>query len=248
MEILNTNQVRLLVELQRMDTAIDAQKVKAAAVPVSIAALNKEFKDKENAVDAARSAFHALLLKKKESELKIAEADEEVRKYQRDLNAVKENNAFKALLSQIEACKAKKDSLETSVLDLMEAIDRASVEDNKLKGEIAQLEAGRKAQSAALEAGLKELEAAIGAASAKRNAAAAVIEPELLQKYEHLRARRAGLAVAEVREDADAGKFSCSGCHMGLTTQKVMEARRRDVFVICPDCTRLLYSVSTVFG
>lgn len=248
MEILNTRQVRPLVDLQRMDTGLDALKAKAAGIPVRIAALNADFEKKKAAVNAAGEAYRALLLKKKDSELKIAEAEEAIRKRQRDLNAVKDNNAFKALLSEIETCKVKKDSLETEVLDLMEEIDRASVQDNKLKAETAALETARRTEAAALEAVLKEQEAAIAAASAARAAAAAVIEPELLSRYEHLRQRRAGLAVAEAREDAASGKVSCSGCHMGLTPQKIMDVKKRDVFVICPDCTRLLYSAQTVFG
>ena len=248
MDLLQTVEVKSLVELQRMDTALDSLKERAAAVPVKIAALNTAFENKKNSMSAAREALQALQSKKKERELEIAEAEEGIRKHQRDLNAVKENNAFKALLSEIETCKNKKDALETDVLTLLEEIDLASAEDGRLKAEVKKIEAEKNLEAAALEAEQKELEARIAVAAGARAAAAAAITPELTDKYEHLRSRRAGLAVTEAHEDAKTGKFSCGGCHMGLTPQKVVDVKKHDAFAVCPDCRRWLYLERTVFG
>ncbi|HNW43933.1 MAG TPA: C4-type zinc ribbon domain-containing protein [Elusimicrobiales bacterium] len=248
MDILPTTEVKALVELQAMDTALDALAARAAEVPVKIAALDAAFEVKKNSMSAARDALLALQLKKKNTELEIGEADEGIRKHQRDLNAVKDNNAFKALLSEIETCKNKKDELETRVLTLLEEIDLAKVEDARLKEEVKQIEAAKNAEVAGLSAGLKELESRIAAAAAQRAAAAAAITPALVEKYEHLRVKRAGLAVAEAHEELKTGKFSCGGCHMGLTPQKIVDVKKHDAFAICPDCRRLLYLKRTVFG
>ncbi len=248
MDLLHTIETKALVELQRMDIALDALKARAAAVPVKIAALADAFEAKKNSMSAAREALLALQGKKKNIELEIAEAEEDIRKHQRDLNAVKENNAFKALLSEIETCKNKKDELETQVLTVLEEIDRAAAEDAKLKAEVKQIESVKDSEVAALEAEKKEVEAASAAAAAQRAAAAAAITPELVEKYEGLRSKRAGLAVVLAHEDAHNGKFSCGGCHMGLTPQKMLDLKKHDTFAVCPDCRRWLYLERTVFG
>jgi len=248
MDLLHTAEVKSLVELQRMDTALDALRARAAAVPVKIAELDAAFEEKKDSMSAAREALLALQVKKKNFELEIAEADEGIRKHQRDLNAVKENNAFKALLSEIETCKNKKDAIETEVLTVLEAIDLAIVEDARLKAEVKQLEAGKNAEAAALLAGLKELEARISAAAGQREAAAAAVTADLLEKYGQLRSKRAGIAITEAHEDKKTGKFSCGGCHMGLTPQKVVDVKKHDAFAVCPDCRRWLYLEQTVFG
>ncbi|OGS12614.1 MAG: hypothetical protein A2234_05760 [Elusimicrobia bacterium RIFOXYA2_FULL_58_8] len=248
MDLLHTTEVKALVELQRMDTALDVLAGRVAEVPVKIAALDAAFEDKKKSMSAAREALLALQLKKKNQELEIAEAEEGIRKHQRDLNAVKENNAFKALLSEIETCKNKKDALETEVLNSLEAIDLAAAEDARLKAEVRRIETEKNSEVALLEAEKKELEARVAAAAEQRAAAAAAIAPELMEKYEHLRSRRAGLAVAEAHEDAKTGKFSCGGCHMGLTPQKIVDIKKHDAFAVCPDCRRLLYLKRTVFG
>jgi len=241
-------EVRALVELQKMDTAGDALAARAAGIPEKIAALNSALEEKKNAMSAAKEALIALQVKKKDLELRIAEADEKMRKHQRDLNAIKENNAFKALLSEMETGKKEKDALETEVLLLLEDIDKASVLDRDMKVEIKALEDKNSAEVEVLEAEKRDLDARLPEAARRRAAAAAAIAPELLEKYEHLRARRAGLAVAQAHEDPNTGKCSCGGCHMALTSQKMVDLRKRDVFAVCADCRRLLYLERTVYG
>ncbi|HBA61292.1 MAG TPA: hypothetical protein DCZ92_10855 [Elusimicrobia bacterium] len=248
MEIIQTTEVRALVDLQKMDTHGDALAARAAAVPVKIAALEAAFEEKKNSMTAAKDALVALQVKKKDLELKIAEAEERIRKHQRDLNAVKENNAFKALLSEIETCQKERDGFETEVLLLMEEVDKAAAVDKTMKGEIKGIEDKKNAEAAVLEAEKKALDAEIAQAAALRAAAAAAITPALVEKYEHLRGRRAGLAIACVHEDPATGKFSCGGCHMSLTPQKMVDVKKKDAFALCADCRRMIFLERTVYG
>jgi len=247
MEIIHTIEVKALVELQKMDAVMDAKRAIAAGVPVKIAALNAAFEAKKRSMSAARDALLALQVKKKDCELKIAEADEGIRKHQRELNMVKDNNAFKALLNEIENDKKNKDELETGVLCLLEEIDKASVQDKAIRDEVKKIEETMRAEVSALEAVAKEIADGLEAAKTKRAAAAAALNPELLEKYEDIRANKNGLAVAPVHEDPSSGKFSCGGCHMSLTPQKTLDVKKNDAFAVCADCRRLMYLERTVY-
>ena len=248
METIHTSDARALAELQKRDTAIDAMAARAAAVPKKIAELNAAFEAKKASMSAARDALMALQSKKKDAELRIAEADEGIRKHQRELNLVKDNNAFKALLAEIEHDKAAKDELETGVLTLLEEIDKAAAADKTVQTEVKSIEALMKAETAALEASAKELAAELETARAARTAVAAAINHELLERYEAIRTSRAGLALAAVHEEPASGKFSCGGCHMGLTPQKMVDVKKADTLTFCPDCRRLIYLEKTLFG
>jgi len=248
METIHTAEARALAELQKKDSALDAMAARAAAVPKKIAALNAAFEEKKASMGAAREALSALQVRKKDSELKIAEADEGIRKHQRELNLVKDNDAFKALLSEIEHDKAAKDELETGVLVLLEELDKAVVNDRTVQAEVKSIETIMKAEAAALEASGRELAAELETARAARAAAAAAITPDLLQRYEALRAARAGLAVAAAHEDPETGKLSCGGCHMALTPQKTVDVKKQDTLTFCADCRRLMYLEKTLFG
>ena len=248
MEIILTIEVKALVELQKTDSAMDAKKAAAAAVQVKIAALNAAFEAKKNSMTAAHDALVALQVKKKSCEIKIAEADEGIRKHQRELNLVKDNNAFKALLSEIENDKKNKDELETGVLFLLEEIDKAAIQDKAIREEVKKLEETLRGEVAALEAKAKEIAAGLEGEKAARAAAAAALNPELLEKYENIRVNKKGLAVAEVHEEPSTGKLSCGGCHMGLTPQKALDVKKHDALAVCQDCRRLMYMEKTVYG
>jgi len=248
MEIIHTIEVKALVELQKMDSAMDAKRAVAAGVPVKIAALSAAFEAKKRSMSAAKEALLALQVKKKNSELKIAEAEEGIRKHQRDLNLVKDNNAFKALLSEIENDKKEKDELETGILFLLEEIDKASIQDKLIRDEVKKIEETMQAEIAVLQATAKEIEAGLEAAKAERAAAAAALNPDLLEKYENIRSNKNGLAVAVVHEDPETGKLSCGGCHMSLTPQKTLDVKKNDAFAVCQDCRRLMYMERTVYA
>lgn len=247
METIHTEQARALAELQKRDLAIDALKARAADVPKKVKALNAAFAGKKAQMLAGREAYLALQSRKKDLELKISEAEEGIRKHQLQLNQVKDNAAFKALLAEIDHDKAAKDALETEVLTLLDEIDRASGQDKALQAEVRTAEDAKNAEAAALEAAGRETEAALQAALAERAAAAGAIETGLLERYEAIRASRAGLAVTPVKEDA-AGHMSCGGCHMGVTPQKALDVKKPDTFAFCADCRRLLYHEKTLFG
>lgn len=248
METIHTPEARALVDLQRRDTAIDGMAARAAAVPGKIAELQAAFEEKKASMSAAREALLALQSRKKDAELKIAEAEEGIRKHQLQLNQVKDNSAFKALLAEIDHDKAAKDELETAVLTLLEEIDRAASADKAVQAEVKSIETIMKAQAAELEAEGARLAAELEKARAGRAAAAAALNPELLERYEAIRGSRAGLAVAAVHEEQASGKLSCGGCHMGLTPQKAVDVKKPDTLTFCQECRRLMYLEKTIFG
>ena len=248
METIHTAEAKALVELQKRDTAIDALATRVAGVPVQVAGLNAAFEAKKRSMGAAREALQALQVKKKNAELKIAEADEAIRKHQRDLNLVKDNNAFKALLTEIETDKKNKDDLETEELVLLEEIDKAAVQDKLMQAEVKKTEEFKNSEILVLEAAGREAAEKLAAAKNERAAAASSLNPDLLERYESLRANRGGLAVAAVHEEPQTGKLSCGGCHMSLTPQKTLDVKKADTLTFCQDCRCLLYLEKTIFG
>lgn len=248
METIHTTEARALADLQKRDTAIDALRARGEQIPLKVKAIEAAFAGKKAEMLGAREAYLSLQSRKKDLELRIAEADEGVRKHQLQLNQVKDNAAFKALLAEIDSDKAAKDELETGVLTLLEEIDRASVQDKALQAEVKKVEEAKNAEAAALEAAAGELAASLAVSTEARAAAAAAISPDLLEKYEAIRAGRGGLAVAAVHEERATGKLSCSGCHMGLTPQKAVDLKKPDTFTYCADCRRLMYLEKTVYG
>ncbi|HAH32082.1 MAG TPA: hypothetical protein DCL44_07200 [Elusimicrobia bacterium] len=248
MALIHTLEARALIELQNKDSAIDELQKRLNAVPAEIEALNNAFEERKKNMDTAKQELLRLQVEKKENELKIAEKDESVRKHQRELNMVKENNAFKALLAEIENDKKQKDDIETAILELLEKIDKALAQDKGLKAEVKTLEEAKNIRARQLEENAVSMQAQIGAAKTERAAFASQIGAEVMEQYEFIRSQKKGLAIAKVHEDPSGGKISCGGCNISLTPQKAVDVKRRDVLGVCDNCGRMLYLEKTVFG
>jgi hypothetical protein len=61
------------------------------------------------------------------------------------------------------------------------------------------------------------------------------IDKTHLEKYEFLRNRLQGLALAEARQGA------CLVCHIHIPPQMYNDLQRRDRLITCPSCHRILY-------
>jgi len=247
MKLMHTTETAAVIALQAMDTEIDDLARKIASVPEEIRALNEAFEEKKKSMTAAKDVLVKLQVEKKAKELSIAEKDEEIRKHQRDLNSVKENDAFKALLSEIERAKKAQDDIETEILGLLDAIDKAVVEDKRQHQETVKLEEDKDRRSKELSSAKAGYEASLETSRAGRAAAAVKISPEVLEKYEFIREQRKGLAIVRVKEDKT-GKISCGGCNLGLTAQKIVDIKTPDALVFCDNCQRMIYLDGTVHG
>lgn len=247
MTLMHCTEIKALIDLQAKDKFITDMTAKVAAIPGDIEALNAAFEEKKGTMTTARETLLSLQVEKKSREIVIAERDEEIRKHQRELNAVNDNKVYKALLSEIETARKAKDAVETEVLELMESVDKASVEDKKLQQEVKKMEEEKNRKVAELEAAKTDLAAAAEAARAGRAEFVSKISPEILEKYEFIREQRQGLAIVEVMEDKT-GKLSCGGCNFGLIPQKAVDLKKQDILVFCDECQRIIFIKKTVYG
>jgi predicted nucleic acid-binding Zn-ribbon protein len=118
--------VKLLVTLQEKDCAIDTLRRQAALIPVQVneqkellATLKKEAED-------SRKGLVQLQLRRKEKEIELESKEGEIKKHGLELNSIKSNDAYKALLNQIEQCKQGKSSLESEILEIMDSAEKES--------------------------------------------------------------------------------------------------------------------------
>lgn len=66
------------------------------------------------------------------------------------------------------------------------------------------------------------------------------VPPDVMRRYEMIRAKRQGLGVAAIKAS------TCSGCSVVLPPQQVLSIQRAEEFAQCPRCQRILYSPEAV--
>ncbi|MBI5583233.1 MAG: hypothetical protein HY892_05380, partial [Deltaproteobacteria bacterium] len=168
-------------------------------------------------------------------EKEVEELEQRIKKSRAKLMEVKNNKEYKAMLTEIDDLTKAKSVQEDSLLEMMDKLEqltgqvqerRKLVDSKASEGQIQKEALQQAAASCALE--LAELET-------RRRQVETRIEKPYLEKYEFLRARLQGLAMAEARQGA------CLVCHIHIPPQMYNELQRRDRLITCPSCHRILY-------
>jgi predicted nucleic acid-binding Zn-ribbon protein len=225
----------LLINLQKIDAAVDELQARALAMLPQIAKKNAELEALKARLKAAKDKSNAAGLKRKALEGQVEEKEKEISKHQGALNSLKSNDAYKAMLGEIENAKKDKSKIEDDILALMEQIDAAEKEYKATEQTIKTQEGTIKAAIQALEKEKADLESQAAAKKSERDAFAATITPVSLTQYDALRSRRGGMAIVPVENGA------CGGCQMNLPHTKIQQLKQGRNVVYCENCTRILF-------
>jgi predicted nucleic acid-binding Zn-ribbon protein len=225
----------LLIALQEKDCAIDKLRQQAAVIPETIKEIRDSFALMKTESEENKKMLTQLQLRRKEKEMELTMKEADIRKHGTELNAVKSNDAYRALLAEIENGKKAKSDLESEILELMEKIDAEAVRVKEHEKSLKQREAEIQANIAGLEDELKKKQADIQQGENERNEFSRGIPEEILRRYEYIRESKGGMAVVSIEGD------SCAGCHTVLRPAVINEVFKDQEFVVCDSCSRILF-------
>ncbi|MEA3020791.1 MAG: uncharacterized protein QOI47_2315 [Actinomycetota bacterium] len=229
-----------LLDLQDRDLSIDQLRHRRDSMPdrgalavqhATISRLDGELGAFEVRLDEQRRA-----LKRIEDE--VAAIETKARSETRKLNSgtITAPREIQALSDEIDALGRRQRVLEDEELEIMEAVE-------SLTGEIDALTAQRHeatVEADRLRASIEEQEESIdtelAAVTAERAEALLEIPDDLLARYERLRSKLDGIAVARLDGDR------CLGCHISLPAMEVDAVRHApdDAVVTHEECGRIL--------
>ncbi|MDD2772931.1 MAG: C4-type zinc ribbon domain-containing protein [Elusimicrobiales bacterium] len=233
--------LKVVVGLQQKDSALDMLLRQRQALPAEIERVKGLLAEKQSGLNAYKENHKKLLLARKELERNLKEKEDAIRKHQGELNAVKSNEAYRALQTEIDTLKKQADECETGILSNMEAAEVSTARERELAALYAQEQSASAKSVAELEAQLAALDEKLSAARAERKTMADSITPaEALDKYEKLRELREGLGICEVKKDRDA--FICTACNMRVPPHLTVDIRKPGALVYCDSCQRLIFS------
>lgn len=243
MSVIHCKDIKLLVQLQDKDKTLDDLRSQLEAVPGWIQAMLDALEEKKSLSSAEKETLTKLQVTKKEKEIELTGKEELIRKHQTTLNQIKSNEAFKALLSELETAKKEQDELETEILRTMDEIDITFKKQKKTSQELKELEVKTQKDISVLEAKKGSLETRIKSLESDRTTFCSRINPDASSRYEYIRTQKKGLAVTAVRKRNDkTGGSSCGGCNISLTPQCLVDLKKKDAIVICDNCQRIIYS------
>ncbi len=228
-------QLRSLVELQKIDSGVHLLKKDLATYPEELKKLEAEFEKKKARLKAAEDALKTQQLKLKEKEGDLASREEKIKKLQAQLYSLKTNKEYSAMELEIKGAKADNSLLEEEILKLFDAVEAAKGVVAKEKEGISTEEKKFKEAADAVKKREAEALAALKLEEDKRAAALAGVDKKILGQYERILKGRDGLALVPVVSGA------CGGCHMEIPPQRLNEIQMGEQWFICESCARMLY-------
>lgn len=230
------NQIKMLIELQGLDSEIFDRKRMLDGIPGRIKALDGELKSKSENLKNLEEESKRLQAKRKEKEIDLETKEQTIKKHQIQLYQVKTNKEYAALEKEIASTKADSSLLEEGIIGLLDQIDEVQKNISKEKENLEQEKKKTDAEKKEIEEERKRTETEFNDLSNRRKEFAVKIDNDILSKYERILYNKDGLAMVPIINEA------CGGCNMNLPPQVINEAKLKKDLTFCGNCARILYA------
>jgi len=227
--------LKALYELQTIHTKIDKIRQVRGELPMEVADLEDDVEGLETRIQKIKNELDDLeddIVTRKNL---IKEAQANIKKYEGQLNEVKNNREYEAISKEVEIQGLDIQVSEKKIKEYgYEITTKTQIYEKALadlEGRRADLDA-KKAELGTITAETEKEENELNAEAEK---ASANIEERLLIAYGRLRGNaKNGLAVVTIQRD------SCSGCFNQIPPQRQSDIRQRKKIIVCEHCGRIL--------
>lgn len=228
-------QLRNLLELQKVDTEIYNLVAEKQAKPQEIKALDDAFQAKKQGLADLEKKSQDTQKQKKDRELELASKEEGTKKFQSQLYSLKTNKEYQTMLQQINDAKADSSVIEDQILALMDQLDQAKADTDKEKQALQQEENKCNQEKKKIEERVKEIDDRLAQLERQRNQIMPGLDKKILAQYERVLKNRDGLAIVSVKDN------SCLGCNMFVPAQVINLIKMYERIITCEVCNRMLY-------
>ncbi len=223
-----------LIALQRLDTKLKHLSVFLDTIPAKVAAIDAKIEKSSQDLAQAKDQLAQNQRKRRDFEGQVKDIKAHISKYKVQLNEVKTNKEYTALLHEIDGAKAKVDALEESIISEMLAADDIERDIRAAAETCRQAENVLKKEKEALLARKAALEGHRDRIRAEREAQLRNVPADALALYQAIFHKRTGIVLSPVKGDF------CSLCHMRVRPQVLEELMAGTSLILCEACGRIL--------
>ncbi len=232
--------LKALEELQQIDLEMNEIQGALADLPARRAQV-------EGAVGIARKAWEQEQVRldanereRRQLESLLSMERDKVKKWEGRLGEIRTPREYAALSREIEIAKKTNDGQSEQVRELTAQAGEVRKALEAKEEELSEREAAAQAEVEEIEKRKAAADEKLRALEARRGEAVKQVDPGLLSKYENIKRRRAGVAIAQVVG------MTCKGCHRNVPPQLAITLQRANSIETCPNCHRIIYSAEAV--
>jgi predicted nucleic acid-binding Zn-ribbon protein len=224
-----------LIEVQEIDKVIREVTQGLQRLPEELKALEAGLEELNAAQATLLQELEALKAQHRDTELDMVEMEEGIKTSRQRLMEIKSNIEYKAMLKEIAFKEDQRDQRETRILEFMDLIETQNRLIDDQNRRIQEQDALLVQQRQAVATQMAELQQELAELEEKRKKLRKAVPAPLLKRYEFIRQRRNGTAIAPVHEGV------CLGCHMNILPQQFIDLQKGLEILQCPHCQRILY-------
>jgi hypothetical protein len=243
LETVSSENLKRLLDLQRVDTAIDRLTQRKADLPEqrTLDELNSQLTESQAAHAEKKAALDEIAHEQSRLEADVQMIDDKIkhesnRLYGGDITSPKELASIQA---ELDALRRRKNHLEDQDLEVMERREGVENDVTILDAQLEELKTKVQQAADARDHAAIEIETELGQNTTTRAEIVPQIPEELLETYEELRPKKGGVAAAALEGGV------CRGCGVALSPVALDEIKRADDDEIarCENCRRILVRV-----
>ncbi|RME76177.1 MAG: hypothetical protein D6784_06445 [Chloroflexi bacterium] len=231
------SRVQQLYRLQLLDSRLDGVKKRLAEVEAGLGE-SRELRQAKDAVQTARDRLKKAQTTVTDLDLEVNALAQKITNHEKLLYSGKTMSPKEAanLQEEVASLKRWRSQREEALLEAMVAVEEAEAVLSEAEARLNEVEKRWQESQAGLLAEQKALQAELAELEAQRPEAVSAVDGADIEEYEALRRKRAGRAVAEVKNGV------CQGCGVAPSYSKVQKARSGTELVYCSTCGRILYA------
>lgn len=195
----------------------------------------------EKQIAADRAELNRLQVAFQQLDLDVKSRSANIQKSREQLNSVKTNKEYAAVLAQLNNDKADVTQIEQQALEKMQEIEAKQAEVKEKEDQLAAAE-GRRAELQDQADQTKQSYAGkLGELQRERDDLARNVSKETLMLFDRLSERFDGEVLATCdRTHPRRDEYICGGCYLSLTAEVANTLMSRDDIVTCKNCGRIL--------
>jgi hypothetical protein len=224
-----------LIEVQELDKVIQEVAGELERLPDEVKLEEAALDDLKARQTAQLQEVEDLQKQRREAETESAEMEDGIKKSRARLMEIKSNIEYKAMLKEIAFKEDQRDQRETRILELLEQIEAHKGTLTELEAQLQERQEALAQRTAAVAKAVQQLQQRQAGLEEQRKSLRKGVSAPLLKRYEFIRQRRNGTAIAAVHDGV------CLGCHMNILPQQFIDLQKGEEILQCPHCQRILY-------
>ncbi len=226
-----------LIELQAVDFRLIGIRERLLQFPKHLAEVEARVTAAKQQVAAAKESLLTGQKERKTYEMDVEQWKERAKKYRNQTGEVKSNEAYKALLHEIQNAEDEIAKAEDRLLERMVSGEQYDREVKVAEARVKEIEAIAGKERHTIQAEYNAAQKELAAAEAARAATMKAVPEDLVDHYERIAKRHGGIALAEIRGEG------CGQCGVHIRPHVIQQLQREnnEGFFHCETCTRILY-------